>query len=248
MKKYIISGIAFILILGFSSSCKKKNTEWKDVSIESKQDSVSYAIGMDIANQFKNQGIEVDYPSLVQGMKDYMEDNALMDKEEQMRVLSVFQQDLQNKHQQEMEAKATENKEKAKEFFEENAKKEGIQTTESGLQYQILEPGSGEKPRAFDTVTVHYKGMLLDGTIFDSSYDRGEPATFPLNRVIKGWTEGLQLIGKGGKIKLFIPPELGYGDMGAGQTIPPGSALIFEVELIDIKPGSPDAGGNPHGF
>ena len=124
---------------------------------------------------------------------------------------------------------------KANEFLAENAKKPGVKTTASGLQYKIIKEGTGKRPTDKDTVKVHYTGKLIDGKVFDSSVQRGQPVEFPLGGVIKGWTEGLKLIKEGGKIMLFIPPELGYGARGAGQTIPPNSALIFEVELLEVK-------------
>lgn len=130
---------------------------------------------------------------------------------------------------------AVDNLIKGKDFLKENAGKPGVQTTKSGLQYMILEKGEGEKPKAADKVTVHYRGTLLDGTVFDSSYDRGKPATFPLNRVIKGWTEGVQLMSVGSKFKFFIPHDLAYGAQGSSPKIGPNETLIFEVELLEIK-------------
>lgn len=135
----------------------------------------------------------------------------------------------------EQNEEAAENKAKGEAFLAENGAREGVDTTESGLQYEILEAGSGPKPSATDTVTVHYRGTLLDGTQFDSSYERGPPATFPLNRVISGWTEGLQLMPVGSTWKLYIPSELAYGDRGAPPSIGPGETLIFEVKLLDIE-------------
>ena len=131
-------------------------------------------------------------------------------------------------------AKAEAVKVESKKFLEENAKKEGVKTTESGLQYTVIKEGEGAKPKATDTVKVHYKGTLVDGTEFDSSYKRGEPISFPLNGVIKGWTEGLQLMPVGSTYRFFIPSDLGYGDRGAGADIPGGAALIFDVELIQV--------------
>ncbi len=245
MRKFSYLAVAALVLTAFSS-CNKSTGDWQEVAIESNQDSTSYAIGMDIATQFEKQSIDVNYMALVQGMKDYMDGNAIFDEAKQKEVMMAFQQQLQQKQQEEQTMKAQENKTKSNAFLEENAKKEGIMITESGLQYEIIEPGSADKPKETDEVTVNYKGMLIDGTIFDSSYDRGEPATFPLNRVIKGWTEGLQLIGKGGKIKLYIPSDLAYGDQGAGATIPGGSALVFEVELLDFNEAAEV--DDPHDF
>ena len=143
---------------------------------------------------------------------------------------------MDEKAQAKAKAKAEAVKVESKKFLEENAKKEGVKTTESGLQYTVIKEGEGAKPKATDTVKVHYKGTLVDGTEFDSSYKRGEPISFPLNGVIKGWTEGLQLMPVGSTYRFFIPSDLGYGDRGAGADIPGGAALIFDVELIEINP------------
>jgi FKBP-type peptidyl-prolyl cis-trans isomerase FkpA len=158
-----------------------------------------------------------------------------MTEEEIGTALQEFQTEMITKMVEERTKKAAENKEAGAKFLAENKTKEGVKTTESGLQYIVEKEGEGENPAAEDTVEVHYRGTLLDGTEFDSSYKRGEPVKFPLNRVIKGWTEGVQLMKKGAKYKFFIPSDLAYGDTGAGETIAPGSTLIFEVELLSIE-------------
>jgi FKBP-type peptidyl-prolyl cis-trans isomerase FklB len=158
-----------------------------------------------------------------------------MSQEEIRATLTSLQQRLMAARQQELKEKGAKNLEEGKKFLVENQKKEGIKTLPSGLQYKVLTEGSGKTPKAEDTVTVNYKGTLIDGTEFDSSYKRGQPATFQVKGVIKGWTEALQLMKEGSKWQLFIPPELGYGERGAGSTILPNSTLIFEVELLTVK-------------
>ncbi|MDR0561481.1 MAG: FKBP-type peptidyl-prolyl cis-trans isomerase [Spirochaetaceae bacterium] len=186
----------------------------------------SYALGVAIASRFKDMvdEFDCDYEALTLGFREYLEDKETKVTPDQAIALV-------------MEAQKNMYKEKEAAFFLENGKKAGIQTTQSGLQYEVVAEGTGAKPGAADTVLVHYEGKLLDGTVFDSSYSRGEPMEFPLQGIIPGWTEGLQLMGVGSKYRLFIPFELGYGNQGAGNVIPPYSTLIFEVELLDIIKG-----------
>ena len=193
-------------------------------------DKVSYALGLGIARQLAGMGAsEVNVDDFAQALKDIFagKEPQVTDQEGQQLVNEFFQ----NK-QAEMAAKAKEGGEK---FLEENGKKEGVVTLPSGLQYQVLREGNGKKPKATDKVECHYEGTLIDGTKFDSSYDRGQTATFGLNQVIAGWTEGLQLMQEGAKYRFFIPYTLGYGENGAGQSIPPYAALIFDVELVAVK-------------
>ena len=175
-------------------------------------------------------GVEkLNYQDLALGIEDVL-------THQQPKISYQEAQQVLNQFFQELEAKvAGAAKAEGEKFLAENAKREGVKVTASGLQYEILEPSLGQKPKATDTVRVHYEGTLIDGTVFDSSYQRGEPIEFPLNGVIKGWTEGLQLMPVGSKYKLYIPYELGYGERGAGQSIPPYAALIFTVELLEIK-------------
>ncbi len=199
-------------------------------------DTISYILGMDIGQNLSKQSIEFNILPFMKGMEDAKnEDKALFTSDEKQQLLVQFSQDLQVKQQAAAALKSEKFKEEGKAFLEENAKKDGVITTESGLQYKVVQEGTGASPKETDEVTVHYTGTLIDGTKFDSSLDRGEPATFPLNRVIKGWTEGLQLMKEGAKYIFYIPSELGYGDQGAGQSIPGGSVLIFEVELIKVN-------------
>ena len=199
-------------------------------------DKVSYALGIGIGHQLANMGgQELNIDDFAQAVKDVLGGKELKIKssEAQMIVQEFFaaQEQKINKQREEAGKMA---KEAGEKYLAENAKKDGIITLPSGLQYQVLKEGNGKKPSAKDTVMCHYEGTLIDGTVFDSSYQRGEPATFPLQQVIAGWTEGLQLMQEGAKYRFFIPYRLGYGAGGAGAQIPPFAALIFDVELIQV--------------
>ena len=197
----------------------------------------SYSAGFEIGSRLGQMGeVDIDLTALTAGLSDaYASKEARLTQEEMTAVKQSVYKAAAEKRNAEVAEKADKNLEAGKAFLAENAKKEGVVVTDSGLQYQIIEEGEGKSPVATDTVVVHYTGTLLDGTEFDSSVTRGQPATFKLNGVIKGWTEGLQKIKQGGKAKLFIPAELAYGERGAGQMIGPNQALIFDVELIEIK-------------
>lgn len=198
-------------------------------NLETEMEKVSYSLGVNIATSLKQQGWELDAKTLSTAISDVLEGNKLAITEQDANtILQSYQEKLMNKT---LEA----NSEAGKAFLVENAKREGVTTTESGLQYEVLEVGDGDSPKATDEVTVHYHGTLIDGSVFDSSVERGEPATFPVNGVIPGWVEALQLMNPGAKYKLFIPSELAYGERGAGQMIGPNTTLIFDVELISIK-------------
>lgn len=196
---------------------------------------VSYMIGHQIGSNLKRDGIEIDQGLLNSGLKDALAGTASPIKpEEQQKLMQDLQKGLREKAEAKRKADAEKNVAEGKKFLEENKKKPGVVTTASGLQYKILTEGKGESPKATDTVKTHYKGTLLDGTEFDSSIKRGQPATFPVNGVIKGWTEALQMMKPGAKWQLWIPAELGYGDRGAGDQIGPNAMLTFEVELLEI--------------
>lgn len=169
------------------------------------------------------------------GCKDAIAGKLQLDEQEAQELVQNFFAEQEAKAQAAAAEKGKVAKEAGEQFLAENAKKDGIITTKSGLQYQILREGNGKAPKATDQVECHYEGTLIDGTKFDSSYDRGQTATFPLNQVIAGWTEGLQLMTEGAKYRFFIPYQLGYGERGAGAAIPPFSALIFDVELVAVK-------------
>ena len=193
-------------------------------------DTISYSIGMSVGARMANQGAnDIDYQDFLQGVRDMIEKNeTLISKSKSDSLNYAYYQEQKDKI-------FTKVKEEGIKFLEDNAKRPEVATTESGLQYEVLTAAEGAKPSATNSVTVHYVGQLISGELFDSSVDRGEPATFPLNRVIPGWTEGVQLMSEGAKYRFYIPYELGYGARGAGAAIPPYSALIFDVELLKIN-------------
>ena len=193
-------------------------------------DKISYALGLSMGQNLMGSGVtSLNYQDLAQGIEDVLtKQQPKITYQEAQQVLGQFFQELEAKI-------AGAAKADGENFLAENAKREGVQVTASGLQYEVLEATIGQKPKATDTVKVHYEGTLIDGTIFDSSYKRGESISFPLNGVIKGWTEGLQLMSVGSKYKFFIPYQLAYGERGAGQQIRPYAALIFTVELLGIE-------------
>ena len=206
------------------------------VSLKSQKDKISYIIGLDIGNNLKRQGADIDLDTLLRGMKDALSGNKPLLSEDEMReVTTAFRQEMAKKQAEETKKLAEKNKKEGEAFLEENKKKEGVKTLPSGLQYKVITEGSGKSPTESDTVTVNYRGTFVDGTEFDSSYKRGEPATFPVKGVIAGWVEALPLMKEGAKWQLFIPPGLAYGETGAGNAIGPNATLIFEVELISIK-------------
>ena len=192
-------------------------------------ENLSYALGMVIGHNLKGMGVKnLNATQFAQAVTDVLEGHAtLLDDAEAQRTVSEFLQ-----RQQAEAGKAV--REDGERFLAENAKKEGVTVLPSGLQYVVITEGTGAKPKATDRVKCHYEGRLTDGTVFDSSYRRGEPAVFPLNGVIAGWTEGVQLMGEGAKFRFFIPYQLAYGERGAGQSIPPYAALVFDVELIEV--------------
>jgi len=203
----------------------------------SEKNAASYSLGVSMGDQLRSNGITPDAVNsqrLAQGVHDALSGKVKMSEADQKNIQTL----VRNAQQGAADA----NHRAAEKFLAENGKKPGVVTTASGLEYQVLTPGSGESPKATDEVTVNYRGTLLDGTEFDSSYKRGQPASFVLGRVIPGWTEGLQLMKPGAKYQLFVPPQLAY-DMHARPGIPPGSLLIFEVELLSFKPGQPPVAG-----
>jgi len=204
--------------------------------LKTKKDKVSYAIGMDIGKNLKKQPVELNPEAISQGLWDSFTDGkALLTEKEYLDTMTAFRNEMQQKQTAQMKEAGDRNKIEGEKFLADNKKKEGVITTASGLQYKVMTKGSGVSPKSTDTVSVHYKGTLIDGKEFDSSYRRGQPASFPVKGVIKGWTEALQLMKVGAKWQLFIPSELAYGERGAGRDIGPNSTLIFDVELISIK-------------
>ncbi|MBN2315673.1 MAG: FKBP-type peptidyl-prolyl cis-trans isomerase [Sedimentisphaerales bacterium] len=202
--------------------------------LKTEQDKVSYIIGTQIAQQIKQQGVEVSFEPLALGLQDALGGKTLkMTKEEIQTVYTAFLQRMRAKQAAERQKVATENLAKGKAFLEANKTKEGVTVLPSGLQYKVIKEGTGDSPTATDKVKTHYRGRLLDGTEFDSSYKRNQPTEFAVNRVIKGWTEALQLMKTGAKWELYIPADLAYGESGR-PSIPPNSVLIFEIELLEV--------------
>jgi len=196
----------------------------------------SYALGMNIARSFSRQGVDVDSSALARGLRDTLSGAKPLLTDDQAEVaLKQLQDQVHTKQDAELQKIGEANMKEGEEFLAANKTKDGVVTLPSGLQYKIITPGTGPKPTAADTVVCNYRGTFINGTEFDSSYKRGQPATFPVGGVIKGWTEALQLMPVGSKWQLFIPPDLAYGSRGAGGAIPPNATLIFEVELISIK-------------
>jgi FKBP-type peptidyl-prolyl cis-trans isomerase FklB len=217
--------------------CSCDSMSQQKAKLKTKQDSASYSIGVDIGRNMKKQEIELDLNVLLAGMKDAMAAGGKIQlTDEQMQaVLQSFQAELMQKMQAKRAKESEEAIAQGKKFLEENAKKGDVKTTASGLQYKVIKANAGGKtPVDTSTVRVHYKGTLINGTEFDSSYKRGQPTEFPVNGVIKGWTEALKLMKTGEKYQLFIPADLAYGAQGAPPSIPGNSTLIFEVELLEI--------------
>jgi FKBP-type peptidyl-prolyl cis-trans isomerase FkpA len=204
--------------------------------LPSEKERVSYMIGMDLAKSLEPVKDEIDLDTMNRALKATLAgEKPLLTEEQAQQVRESFTQKMQAQQISKMMAQAKENETKGQAFLAENAKKPGVQTTASGLQYQVISEGKGPKPSASDTVRAHYKGMLLDGTEFDSSYERGEPATFMLPQMVPGWQEGIPLMSVGSKYRFWIPSKLGYGEQGTpGGPIPPNATLVFEVELLDI--------------
>ncbi len=217
---------ALVLVAGFATASETY----------SDKDILSYSLGHQTGSSAKKQELDISTEAFITGLKDAMAGKAsAIDPEKQQAVMANFKQQYLQRMQAKQQEQAMSNLEKADAFLAENQKKDGITTTESGLQYRVITEGEGTSPTLNNSVVVHYKGTLIDGTEFDSSYKRGEPIEFPVTGVIRGWTEALQLMKPGAKYELFIPPALGYGERGAGAAIPPNSALIFEVELVEVK-------------
>jgi FKBP-type peptidyl-prolyl cis-trans isomerase FklB len=198
----------------------------------------SYVIGVDIGKAFQRQGLQIDPETLSKGIKDGISGGKLlMTDQEVQETMTALQKEMRAKQEEANKAAGERNKKEGEAFLAANSKKEGVKTLPSGVQYKVIKAGTGKKPQATDTVLVHYRGTLIDGTEFDSSQRRGQPLSIKVNGVIPGWTEGLQLMEEGAKWNLYIPPNHAYGDRGAGPQIGPNAVLIFEVELISVQPG-----------
>ena len=208
----------------------------ENVALKTQKDKVSYIIGIDLGKNFQKQAIDVDADILAQGIKDGVSGAKLLLSEQEIReTLAAFQVEMMAKQAGLAKSRGEKNKKEGEAFLAENQKKEGVKTLPSGLEYKVIQAGTGKSPKLSDEVTVHYRGTLIDGTEFDSSYRRGKPENLPVNGVIPGWTEALQLMQVGAKWQLFIPPSLAYGERGAGRDIGPNATLIFEIELISVQ-------------
>lgn len=236
MKKQLILAAAIGTVL---MGCKPPAEEAADAGpmvLDTEEKRIAYGMGLSLGSRFKNEPFTIDVDAFSEGLAHGLNDaEPLMTKEEITQEMQAFQQKQMEKQREAMVKQAEENKAAGEKFLAENATKEGVVTTESGLQYKIIETGEGEKPAEDDMVEVHYKGTLIDGTEFDSSYKRGSTVSFPVNGVIAGWTEALQLMPVGSKWELYIPSDLAYGPGGTGGPIGPNETLIFEVQLVDIK-------------
>jgi FKBP-type peptidyl-prolyl cis-trans isomerase FklB len=230
MKRFILICAAFLLTLPLFA--QEKSPPLKD-----QKDKVSYSIGLNIGTNLSRQNVEINADALMAGITDGIAGKPQLTQDQIKEVMTTFEKDMQAKQKAAGEKNAAE----GAKFLEENKKKEGVKTTASGLQYKVLKEGTGAQPKGTDTVTVNYRGTMINGKEFDSSYKRGQPATFPLNGVIKGWTEGLQLMKAGAKYQFFVPPGLAYGERAVGPDISPNSTLIFEIELLDTKPAATPA-------
>jgi len=204
--------------------------------VKTEQQKISYSLGYNIGRDFRQKKLDIDADVLMRGMKDALADRKTALSEEEMRqAMQELQKKMVALQQQQIQQLAEKNEKEGKDFLAANRQKEGVKTTMSGLQYKVISKGTGKKPGRDDKVTVHYRGRLLDGTEFDSSYRRNKPATFPVGGVIPGWTEALQLMKEGAKWQLYIPADLAYGEKGAGPMIGPNATLIFDVELISVN-------------
>jgi FKBP-type peptidyl-prolyl cis-trans isomerase FklB len=220
-----------------TTAAPQSTTEGQNAStLKTQKDRASYALGMNLGVNLHKQSIDIDPALLLQGLQDGMAGGKMQLSEDEARAaLTELQNDVRKKQQEKMQQAGEANKKQGAEFLAANKGKEGVVTLPSGLQYKILNAGMGPKPTASDSVVCNYRGTLVDGTEFDSSYKRGQPATFPVGGVIKGWTEALQLMPVGSKWQLFIPSELAYGERGTGADIGPNAVLVFDVELLSIQ-------------
>ncbi|MDT8447102.1 MAG: FKBP-type peptidyl-prolyl cis-trans isomerase [bacterium] len=226
MTRFFIS-LSLMALLAFPALAK--------TPLKTEEAKVGYLLGLQFGSTMKAQGLEVDMEALKMGLEDgHQGSKPQIDQEEAKAVMDRFRKDMMGKMQAMQQKMAAENIATGEKFLKENKSKPGVKVTKSGLQYKVLTSGKGAKPSADSKVKVHYEGRLINGQVFDSSYKRGEPASFPLNGVIAGWTEALTLMTPGSKWQLYIPAKLAYGERGMGQTIPPNSVLVFDVELLEV--------------
>lgn len=226
--KLFLTVLSLLLFAGFASA--------ESQELKTDKEKLSYSMGVATGMQIKRQAVDVDADMFAKGLKDAVAGGKLQMTEQQVQdTLKAFQQEMAAKQAEKTKQLAEKNKKEGEAFLAENKNKEGVKTLPSGLQYKVISTGTGKKPKDSDTISAHYRGTLIDGTEFDSSAKRGQPATFAVKGVIKGWTEALQLMTEGSKWQLFVPADLAYGERGAGAQIGPNSTLIFEVELLSIN-------------
>lgn len=234
MKKLV--GVIVVLIVSFPTFLVADDAVTKEGAMDSFEKKLGYSMGLDVGNYFKGIGEEIDFDALLKGLKDgYQGNEPALSAEEIASVQKQFGEKMQAKQEEDLAKMKEKNKKAGEDYLAANKKKEGVVTTQSGLQYELLEKGSGAKPAATDKVKVDYVGTLIDGTEFDSSIKRGEPAIFGVDQVIPGWSEALQLMDVGSKYRIVVPAELAYGDRGAPPVIEPNSVLVFEVNLLGIE-------------
>jgi len=236
----VVGQLSLAALLVCLAGCGGASKE-QEVTLESTDARLSYGIGLRMGQRMSADDMQVDVAAYAAGLEDAITGaEAMLTDEEINTEMSAFQERRQAAAEAERMAQAQSNLEAGRAYMEEMSSNGDVQTTESGLQYIVMEPGEGDSPVAADSVEVHYEGQLIDGSVFDSSFERGQTVTFGLTQVIPGWTEGLQLMKPGGKFKFIIPPELGYGEGGAGEMIGPNATLVFDVELISITPAEVD--------
>ena len=242
MKRVLLTGLALTAVLSLTAA-------EQNPTLKTQKDKVSYSIGLDIGRNIKRQSIDVDPDLLAAGLKAQVNGTKpLLTEEESREVMTAWQTEMRTKQTEKQKEAGEKNRKEGETFLAENKKKDGIKilpvklgTNTYELQYKVITAGSGPKPASTETVVTHYRGTLINGTEFDSSYKRSEPATFPVTGVIKGWTEALQMMPVGSKWQLFIPSELAYGERGTGRDIGPNSTLLFDIELLEIKPKDANA-------
>jgi len=226
-----------LVIIAASAALASGTLLAQNEELETPEQRLSYTIGMDIGESLADQDMPLDIDIVIQGLRDsFLGEETLLTQEEKRAEREQFIQQRQQQLEQQRAEEARINREEGQAFLAANADKEGVTTTESGLQYRVIEQGDGERPDGDDRVTVHYRGKLINGVEFDSSHSRGEPATFGLDQVIPGWTEGVQLMREGATYELFVPSDLAYGEQGRPGPIGPNSTLIFEIELLEVTP------------
>ena len=245
MKKHLFAAVLIVPCL-FMMGCNKGQDVQKVAELKTPAEKLGYALGSDIGKSFKKNEMDIDKNAFVQGFIDGLADaKPLLTPEETRNIQQSAIMDMRKKLSEKRQVAGEQNKKEGETFLAENAKKEGVKTTASGLQYEILTAGTGPMPQAADRVQVNYSGKLLDGTEFDSSYQRGKPSTFSVQGVIPGWTEALQMMPVGSKWRIVVPSELAYKEHGAGQKIGPNATLVFEIELVGIGDSPADAGTGP---